>query len=74
MTSGWGAERKRRCRPCHARSIVVSQTQPLSGPCECTTDLQGITHTHEEQLGADLLEFLNATNERAAHESCHVHA
>jgi len=24
-------------------------------------------------LGADLLEFLNATNERAADESCHVH-
>ena len=34
----------------------------------------GITDTHEEQLGADLLEFLNATNERAADESCHVHA
>lgn len=34
----------------------------------------GITNTHEEQLGADLLEFLNATNERAVHESCHVHA
>ena len=33
----------------------------------------GITD-HEEQLGADLLEFLNATNERAADESCHVHA
>ena len=28
----------------------------------------------KEQLGADLLEFLNATNERAADESCHVHA
>ena len=27
-----------------------------------------------EQLGADLLEFLNATNERAADESRHVHA
>jgi hypothetical protein len=26
------------------------------------------------QLGADLLEFLNATNERAADESRHVHA
>jgi hypothetical protein len=24
--------------------------------------------------GVDLLEFLNATNERAANESCHVHA
>ena len=34
----------------------------------------GITDTHKEQLGADLLEFLNATNERAADESCHVHA
>jgi hypothetical protein len=34
----------------------------------------GITDTHEVQLGADLLEFLNATNERAAHESCHVYA
>jgi hypothetical protein len=34
----------------------------------------GITDTHEEQLGADLLEFLNATNERTADESCHVHA
>ncbi len=35
---------------------------------------RGITHTHKEQLGADLLDFLNATNERAADESCHVHA
>ena len=34
----------------------------------------GITDTHKEQPGADLLEFLNATNERAADESCHVHA
>ena len=34
----------------------------------------GITDTHKEQLGADLLEFLNATNEGAANESCHVHA
>ena len=34
----------------------------------------GITDTHKEQLGADLLEFLNATHERAADESCHVHA
>jgi hypothetical protein len=34
----------------------------------------GITDTHKEQLGADLLEFLNATNEKAANESCHVHA
>jgi hypothetical protein len=33
----------------------------------------GITDTHKEQLGADLLEFLNATNERAADESRHVH-
>jgi hypothetical protein len=33
----------------------------------------GITDTHKEQLGADLLEFLNTTNERAADESCHVH-
>ena len=35
----------------------------------------GITDTtHKEQLGADPLEFLNATNERATHESRHVHA
>jgi hypothetical protein len=34
----------------------------------------GITDTHKERLGADLLEFLNATNERAADESRHVHA
>ena len=34
----------------------------------------GIADTHEEQFGGDLLEFLNATNERAADESCHVHA
>ena len=34
----------------------------------------GITDTDEEQLSADLLEFLNATNERAADESRHVHA
>ena len=34
----------------------------------------GIADTHKEQLGADLLEFLNATHERAADESCHVHA
>jgi non-heme chloroperoxidase len=34
----------------------------------------GITDTHKEQLGADLLEFLNATSERAADESRHVHA
>jgi len=34
----------------------------------------GITDTHKEQLGADLLEFLNATNERPADESCHVDA
>jgi hypothetical protein len=33
-----------------------------------------MTETSKEQLGADLLEFLNATNERAADESCHVHA
>ena len=26
------------------------------------------------ELGADLLKSLNATNERAANESCHVHA
>jgi hypothetical protein len=34
----------------------------------------GITDTRKEQLGADLLEFLNATSERAADESCHVQA
>ena len=34
----------------------------------------GITNTHTEQLGADLLEFLYATNERAADEFRHVHA
>jgi hypothetical protein len=34
----------------------------------------GITDTHKEQLGADLLEVLNATNERASDEFCHVHA
>jgi non-heme chloroperoxidase len=34
----------------------------------------GITDTHKEQLGADLLEFLNATTERAADEPRHVHA
>jgi non-heme chloroperoxidase len=34
----------------------------------------GITAIHKEQLGADLLTFLNATNERAADESRHVHA
>ncbi len=34
----------------------------------------GIADTHKEQLGADLLEFLKATHERAADESCHVHA
>jgi hypothetical protein len=34
----------------------------------------GITDTHKEQLGADLLEFLDATNERATYESRHVHA
>ena len=34
----------------------------------------GTTDTHKEQLGADLLEFLNATNERAADESRHIHA
>jgi hypothetical protein len=33
----------------------------------------GITDTHREQLGADLLESLNPTKERAADESCHVH-
>jgi hypothetical protein len=33
-----------------------------------------ITDTHKDQLGAGLLEFLNATNERAADESCHFHA
>ena len=30
--------------------------------------------THKERLGADLLQYLNATNERAADESCDVHA
>ena len=35
----------------------------------------GITDIHKEQLGADLLEFLNTTtNERAADESRHIHA
>ena len=34
----------------------------------------GITDTHKEQLGADLLEFLNATTERAADEPRHIHA
>jgi non-heme chloroperoxidase len=34
----------------------------------------GITDIHEEQLGADLLEFLNATSERGADESRHVQA
>jgi non-heme chloroperoxidase len=34
----------------------------------------GITDTHKEQLGADLLEFLNATSERTADEPRHVHA
>jgi non-heme chloroperoxidase len=34
----------------------------------------GITDTHKEQLGADLLEILNATRERATDESRHVHA
>jgi hypothetical protein len=45
--------------------------------CSCSTDhaIQRESGPHEkEQLGTDLLEFLNATNERAAHESCHVHA
>jgi hypothetical protein len=34
----------------------------------------GITDTHKEPLGADLLEFLNATNERAADEPRHIHS
>jgi non-heme chloroperoxidase len=34
----------------------------------------GITDTHKAQLGADLLEFLNATTERATDERRHVHA
>jgi hypothetical protein len=33
----------------------------------------GVTDTHKEEPGADLLEFLNATNDRAADESHHVH-
>ncbi len=34
----------------------------------------GITDTHKRQLGADLLEFLNATTERATDDSRHLHA
>jgi non-heme chloroperoxidase len=34
----------------------------------------GITDTHKEQLGADLLEFLNTTTERPTDESRHIHA
>jgi len=34
----------------------------------------GVIDTHEDQRGADLLEFLHATNERTPDESCHVHA
>jgi hypothetical protein len=33
----------------------------------------GITDTHKGQLGAELLEFLQATNERADDESRHIH-
>ena len=33
-----------------------------------------IVLVHGGQVSAALIEFLNATNERAADESCHVHA
>jgi non-heme chloroperoxidase len=34
----------------------------------------GITDTHKEQLGADLLAFPNSTLERTTDEQRHVHA
>jgi hypothetical protein len=51
-----------------AALIDGAQQKVFPSAPRCNTD------THKEQLGADLLEFLNATNERTADESCHVHA
>jgi hypothetical protein len=53
-----------------ASAALIDGAQLKVYPCAP----HGITDTHKEQLGADLLEFLNATNERAADESGHVHA
>ena len=52
-----------------ASAALIEGAQPKVYPGRAAR-----TDPHEVQLGADLLEFLNATNERAADESCNVQA
>jgi len=52
----------------------MSQTRLLSGPTSASPITpHDLTDALGEWLGADLLEFLNATNERAADGFRHVH-
>ena len=59
--------------PITPSSVTRDHTRIDGAQLKVYPGAHGITDTHKEQLGADLLEFLNVTNERAADESCHVY-